>query len=166
MEAFPEVETVVADSAYKTPHICKKVFEDGRALSTAYKRPQTMKGGHEWWKYVYDEYYDCVICPEYQTLPYRTTNRDGYREYRSDPKICANCPTCHLCTRSKDCVKTVQRHIWKDYEDLADDARYTPEYRNCTSGARRPLSGSLPTPRKNTPCVILSTEAWPRCPTG
>lgn len=25
---FPEVETVVADSAYKTPHICKKVFED------------------------------------------------------------------------------------------------------------------------------------------
>ena len=66
---FPEVETIVADSAYKTPHICKKVFEDGRALSTAYKRPQTMKGGHEWWKYVYDEHYDCVICPEYRDYP-------------------------------------------------------------------------------------------------
>ena len=25
--------------------------------------------------------------------------------------------------------KTVQRHIWKDYEELADDVRYTPEYR-------------------------------------
>ena len=23
----------------------------------------------------------------------------------------------------------MQRHIWKDYEELADDARYTPEYR-------------------------------------
>ena len=34
-EAFPEVETIVADSAYKTPHICKKVFDDGRVLSTA-----------------------------------------------------------------------------------------------------------------------------------
>ncbi|MEA5152108.1 MAG: transposase, partial [Oscillospiraceae bacterium] len=33
-----------------------------------------------------------------------------------------------LCTHSKDCVKTVQRHIWKGYEELADDARYTPEY--------------------------------------
>ena len=43
-EAFPEVETIVADSAYKTPHICKKVFEDGRVLSTAYKRPQTPEG--------------------------------------------------------------------------------------------------------------------------
>lgn len=127
-EKFPQVETIVADSAYKTPHICKKVFDDGRVLSTAYKRPQTMKGGHEWWKYVYDEHYDCVICPEYQVLPYRTTNREGYREYRSDPKICASCPTRHLCTHSKDCIKTVQRHIWKDYEELADDARYTPEY--------------------------------------
>ena len=128
-QAFPEVETVVADAAYKTPHICKKVFDDGRVLSTAYKRPMTMKGGHPWWAYVYDEYYDCVICPEYQPLAYRTTNRDGYREYVSDPKICAQCPTRHLCTKSKNCVKTVLRHIWKDYEELADDARYTPEYK-------------------------------------
>ena len=127
-EAFPEAETIVADSAYKTPHICKKVFDDGRVLSTAYKHPQTTKGGHEWWKYVYDEHYDRIICPEYQVLAYRTTNREGYREYRSDPKICANCPTRHLCTHSKDCVKTVQRHIWKDYEELADDVRYTPKY--------------------------------------
>ena len=88
-----------------------------------------MKGGHEWWKYVYDEHYDCTICPEYQVLNYCTTNRDGYREYKSDPNICAKCPTRHLCTHSKDCVKTVQRHVWKDYEELADDARYTPKYK-------------------------------------
>ncbi len=31
--SFPEIETAVADSAYKTPHICKKVFEDSRVLS-------------------------------------------------------------------------------------------------------------------------------------
>ena len=127
-EKFPEVKTVVADSAYKTPHICKKVFDDGRVLSTAYKRPMTMKGGHEWWKYVYDEHFDCMICPEFHTLAYSTTNRDGYREYKSNPMICRNCPTRELCTHSKDCVKVVQRHIWKDYEELADDARYTPEY--------------------------------------
>ena len=72
-ENFPQVEAVVADAAYKTPHICKKVFGDGRVLSTAYKRPQTMKNGHESWKYVYDEFYDCVICPEYQPLKYSTT---------------------------------------------------------------------------------------------
>ena len=126
---FPQVEAVVADAAYKTPHICKKVFDDGRVLSTAYTRPQTMKGGHEWWKYVYDAFYDYVLLPEYQPLNYSTTNRDGYREYKSDPNICGACPTRGRCTHSKNCVKTVQRHIWKDYEELADDARYTPEYR-------------------------------------
>lgn len=87
-----------------------------------------MKNGHEWWKYVYDEFYNCVICPEYQPLKYSTTNRDGYREYKSDPNICAACPTRERCTHSRDCIKTVQRHIWKDYEELADDARYTPAY--------------------------------------
>lgn len=129
VEKFPEIETIVADSAYKTPYICKKIFDDGRVLSTAYKRPQTMKGGHEWWKYVYDEHFDCIICPEYQVLKYSTTNREGYREYKSNPQICKNCPTRELCTKSKECQKIVARHIWSDYIELAEDARYTPEYK-------------------------------------
>ena len=128
-ERFPEVETIVADSAYKTPHICKKIFDDGRVLSTAYKRPITMKDGHEWWKYVYDEYYDCIICPEYQILKYSTTNRDGYREYKSNPMICKNCPTREKCTKSKSCQKTVTRHIWNEYIELAENARHTPKYK-------------------------------------
>lgn len=125
---FPEIETVVADSAYKTPHIAKKVFDDNRVLSTAYKRPMTMNGGHEWWKYVYDEYYNCILCPEYQPLKYSTTNRDGYREYKSDPDICGNCPTRELCTHSRDCTKTVTRHVWADYIELTEDIRHTPKY--------------------------------------
>lgn len=62
------------------------------------------------------------------TAKYSTTDRDGYREYKSAPKICANCPTRELCTHSKDCVKTVQRHVWKGCEEKAGDARYTPAY--------------------------------------
>ena len=41
-----------------------------------------------------------------------------------------------------------------------------PNTGSCTSGGKRPLNGSLPTPRKNTPCVIHSTEAWLRWQTG
>lgn len=43
-ERFLEIETVVADAAYKTPYICRRVFKDERVLSTAYKRPMTKKG--------------------------------------------------------------------------------------------------------------------------
>jgi len=85
---FPEVEVVTADAAYKTPWICKKVFDDGRQPSLPYKRPMTADLGHKWWEYVYDEYNDWVICPEYKSLSYATTNRDGYREYKGKPYIC------------------------------------------------------------------------------
>lgn len=85
-----------------------------------------MKGGHEWWKYVYDEYYDCVLCPENQVLKYSTTDRDGYREYKSNPQVCANCPTRHLCTKNKECIETVTRHIWSEYVEMAEEARCTP----------------------------------------
>jgi hypothetical protein len=110
-ERFPEIETVVADAAYKTPHICKRIFDDGRVLSTAYKRPMTKAGNLEWWKYVYDEYYDCVICPEYQVLHYATTNREGYREYKSRSYLCEKCPSRSRCTENRDCTKTVTRHV-------------------------------------------------------
>ena len=46
-------------------------------LYTSYTRPKTKGNGHPWWAYVYDEYFDDVICPEYRALHYSTTNREG-----------------------------------------------------------------------------------------
>ena len=86
------------------------------------------KGGHEWWKYVYDEYFDCVICPEYKTPRYATTNRNGYREYGSKPYICARRPTRELCAVNAKCEKTVTRHIGADFIERAENARHTPQY--------------------------------------
>ena len=37
----------------------------------------TKEGFFKKYEYVYDEYYDCYICPNNQVLTYRTTNRDG-----------------------------------------------------------------------------------------
>ena len=37
----------------------------------------TKDGFFKKYEYVYDEYYDCYICPGNQVLTYRTTNRDG-----------------------------------------------------------------------------------------
>ena len=50
-----------------------------------------------------------------------------FREYKSNPKICANCPSRHKCTESKNCVKVVTRHVWEDYIELAEDVRHSPE---------------------------------------
>lgn len=126
-ERFSDVEAVAVDAAYKTPWICKKVIEDGRNISTPYKRPMSGKGFFRSYEYVYDAYYDCVICPANQVLRYSTTNREGYREYKSDPTVCAACPHLAQCTHSKNHQKIVQKHLWSDYLELAEDFRHSPE---------------------------------------
>ena len=126
-DRFQQVETVAVDAGYKTPWICKKVIDDERNISTPYKRPMTGKDFFKSYEYVYDEYYDCVICPENQVLRYSTTNRDGYREYKSAPAICKNCPKLSVCTHSKNHQKIVQKHIWGGYIEMAEDFRHSPE---------------------------------------
>ena len=83
----------------------------------------TKDGFFKKYEYVYDEYYDCYICPNNKTLTYRTTNRDGYREYKSCGAACAECPYLSQCTESRDHVKTVTRHIWETYMEICEDIR-------------------------------------------
>jgi len=127
IEKFPEIETVTMDSAYRTPWICKRIFGDERKASLPYKRPVTKEGYFKKYEYVYDAYYDCILCPNNQVLKYRTTNREGYREYKSDPKVCASCPCRNQCSESKNYQKIVTRHVWEDFVEMADDYRYTVE---------------------------------------
>jgi len=124
---FPEVEITALDSAYKTPWIMKQIFDSGRLPATPYKRPMSKKGFFRKHEYVYDEYYNCYICPQNQILNYSTTNRDGYKKYKSKSYICVNCPSKHLCTNSKNHTKLVTRHVWADYMELAEDIRHSPK---------------------------------------
>ncbi|MFB4261993.1 transposase, partial [Shouchella clausii] len=81
-------------------------------------------------EFVYDEYYDCFLCPQNQVLSYRTTNREGYREYVSDPRICETCPLLAQCTKSQNHQKLVLRHIWQDALDEAEHLRHTERNRD------------------------------------
>ncbi|BAL00078.1 putative transposase for insertion sequence element [Oscillibacter valericigenes Sjm18-20] len=122
---FPEIKYVVADAGYKIPYICKQILDDHRIPVLPYKRPMSKKGYFKPYEYVYDQYYDCVLCPNNQVLRYSTTNRDGYREYKSD-QICKCCLERAQCTQSRNCQKTVTRHVWANDLDVAEDFRHTP----------------------------------------
>ena len=76
-------------------------------------------------EYVYDEYFDCYVCPNDQVLAYHTTNRSGYREYKSCGIVCEGCPYLKQCTESRDHVKVVTRHIWEPYMEKCEDIRHT-----------------------------------------
>ena len=116
--------------------------------------------------YVYDEYFDDVICPEYKALHYSTTNRDGYREYKSRSYLCADCPTKAMCTQNAKCEKTVTRHIWQHFVEMAEDVRHTPLYRDIYKLRQQKIERVFAMQKKSTVCAIRSTEAWLRLPTG
>ncbi len=120
-----EIDKLIADIAYKTPAIAKLLIDDHVSPIFPYKRPQTKDGFFKKHAYVYDEYYDCYICPNNKTLTYSTTNREGYREYKSCAADCANCPHLHQCTESATHTKVVTRHIWENYIEICEDLRHT-----------------------------------------
>ena len=119
------IQTLVADSGYTTPAIAKLLIDDGIKPLFPYKRPMTKAGFFKKYEYAYDEYYDCYVCPNGKTLEYTTTNRDGYREYKSFPQLCEKCPYLSQCTHSKDSVKQINRHIWEPYLEMCEDIRHT-----------------------------------------
>lgn len=90
-----------------------------------YTRPKTKEGFFGKHEFAYDEYYDCYICPGAHILTYSTTNRSGYKEYKSCGEHCAECQCLSKCTESKDHVKLITRHVWEEYMEVVEDIRHT-----------------------------------------
>ena len=118
-------QMVVADAGYKTPAIAHRLLEDGIQPLFPYTRPKTKEGFFGKHEFAYDEYYDCYICPGAHILTYSTTNRSGYKEYKSCGEHCAECQCLSKCTESKDHVKLITRHVWEEYMEVVEDIRHT-----------------------------------------
>ena len=123
------IQNISLDAGFFTPAICREVIEDGVTPYLPYKRPMTKKGFLKKYEYVYDEKLDIYICPNIKELKYTTTNKSGYKEYRSNPKDCENCPYLNQCTQSQKHQKVIMRHIWEEYREEADEIRHTPKWK-------------------------------------
>ena len=119
-----EIIAIAMDAGYITPYICRQLFKDNILPSLPYKSPMTKNGFFKKYEYVYDEHNDCYICPNLKILKYGTTNRDGYREYKSNPYECSTCPYLNKCTNSKNHQKVITRHIWQKFIDEANHLRH------------------------------------------
>lgn len=144
-----DVSTIVMDAGYKNPAIAKLLIDDGIKPLFPYRRPMTKDGFFKKADYVYDEYNDCYICPNDKILRYSTTNREGYREYKSCGHICAACPYLSQCTASKNHVKLVTRHVWEDYMEMCEDIRYTEGMREVYSHRKETIERIFGTAKEN-----------------
>jgi hypothetical protein len=80
------------DAGYATAAICKGLEERSIYGVIGYRRPTHREGYFYKREYQYDQKLDVYLCPNGQLLSYRTTNREGYRQYHSDTDQCRNCP--------------------------------------------------------------------------
>ncbi|WML40038.1 IS1182 family transposase [Neobacillus sp. OS1-2] len=118
---------VAADAGYKTPAIAQYLIENEIRPALPYTRPRTKEGYLKKNDFVYDEHYDCYLCPGGQELKYSTTTKEGYRQYFSNPVQCKECPFLSQCTQSKNHQKLIQRHVWEEYLEEAEHLRHTDE---------------------------------------
>ncbi len=143
------MEKCIVDAGYKTPAIAKMLLDDGVKPIFPYKRPMTKDGFFKKYEYVYDKYNDCYICPNNQILKYTTTNRDGYREYKSCGNICEKCEFLSQCTASKNHVKLVTRHVWEDYMEVCEDIRHTTGMKELYSHRKETIERIFGTAKEN-----------------
>ena len=119
-------------SVKKEVEILKKKYEDDLLVEINEDRERIGKEAFDsmvYTEYVQDEEYDRYLCPNDKILMYTTTTRNGYRQYKSDPKDCKDCPLRNKCTKSKNMTKVIERHLWEEFRECADEIRHTMEWK-------------------------------------
>ena len=114
---------VGVDAGYAAAAITQGLEERNLYGVIGYRTPTHRDGYFYKREYRYDEKLDVYICPNGQLLSYRTTNREGYRQYHSDPRQCRNCPVRLRCTQSSNATKVVTRHVWESSRERMDEHR-------------------------------------------
>ena len=124
MGALPEF--MGFDAGYHNSIVAKYLHDRNVQGVIGYRR-HTHRGNHYGkWRFKYDKEKNVYICPCKHKLIHKTTNRDGYREYYSDSKVCCDCPRRQECFSEKATRRQVNRHVWQDHLDDVDAYVKTP----------------------------------------
>lgn len=110
-----EVKYVGADAGYYTAAIAKGLKKLGVTAAIAKRLGPKPAGKMSKLNFVYVEELDIYVCPEGYSLNYKTTTREGYKEYCSQKEICDKCPKREKCIYDKQNIRTIRRHVWQEY---------------------------------------------------
>ena len=121
-----DVAAVGLDAGYATPGIARGLEDRDIRGVTGYRNPTPPRPGMmRKSAFAYEPEADGYRCPRGQLLAYATTDRNGYRQYKSDPAICRDCPLLASCTTSAAATRLITRHVWQDERERTDANRLT-----------------------------------------
>jgi transposase len=122
-----DVGAVGLDAGYATSGIARGLEARGIPGVIGYRRPTPPRPGMmASGRFHYEAVADGYRCPQGQLLTYATTDRTGYRHYKSNPAICRSCPLLASCTSSRNATRLITRHVWADARERTDAHRLTP----------------------------------------
>jgi transposase len=121
------LEAVLLDSGYMTPYICHKTSEMNISAIIAERAAPTYPDIFPKEQFPFVAERNVYVCPAGQELVYTTTNRSGYREYRSSRSTCESCPLLAKCTTNQSKQRTIQRHIWEDSKEKVQQNRQSDD---------------------------------------
>lgn len=121
------VEGVGLDAGYNTAAICRGLNERRifGVIPHVRVRRNDLKIQKRHFKYIREE--DVYLCPGGQELRYRTTNREGFKEYISDAKLCWACKLLSQCMESRSKVRVITRHVWQEHREKIRENVLSPQ---------------------------------------
>jgi transposase len=105
----------VADAGYSTMPTIKKLSKKSYKSILGFRMGPYVKGKFTKLRFQYVKEWDVYFCPGECALEYKTTTRQGYKEYVSDKRDCSSCIYKEKClTSEKVETRTIRRHVWEE----------------------------------------------------
>lgn len=113
-----EINYIGLDAGYFTNLVLKELISREIMPAVAYRLGPHKKGLYTKTYFHYDKYEDLYYCPNNMALKYKTTTRQGYREYESNSRNCSYCSLSEKCLSPKSDARVIRRHVWEDAKDV------------------------------------------------
>ena len=108
------------DAGYHSAPVCHQLAQAGIQPAIGYRRHTHKGDDFGKYRFTYDPIQNVSLCPQGHELTWRTTNREGYREYWSESRTCRDCPRRAKCFSDKSSRRQVTRHVWQDALEQVD----------------------------------------------
>lgn len=113
-----DINFIGLDAGYFTNLVLKKLIARNIKPAVAYRLGPHTKGIYTKTFFRYDKDEDIYYCPNNMCLKYKTTTRQGYREYVSNARNCSYCSLSEKCLSPKSQIRIIRRHVWEESKDI------------------------------------------------
>ena len=137
------------DAGYHSAWIAHLLESKGIQGIIGYRRHTHKTEHYGKYRFKFDWEYDFYICPEKHLLNWKTTTRQGYRQYFCDSKVCGMCGKRDECFGKSMKRRMVDRHVWQDALDRVMQFTNTPQGKRIYAWRKETIERSFAEAKEN-----------------